>query len=143
MPLAWARRNRTATPSRVSPFCSDFVVPSAFSALIAIGPSDPLSLDTLQHTIERVPTCFGEGDRSRLVDEIAERAAAISAGRFRATRSGDARLDTCELRARSLAEAGGASAETLRAAAVEFLGDAVTTLALDGAWERGEARRAV
>jgi signal transduction histidine kinase len=83
-----------------------------------------------------------EGARTALVDDIAERAGAIAAG-HEARRGGAARLDACERRAREIAQAGGAGEETRRAAAVEFLADAVTSLALDGAWEPGAARRAV
>ena len=84
-----------------------------------------------------------EGARTELVDDIADRAGAIAAGREARYGAGHARLDACERRAREIADAGGASDETRRAASVEFLADAVTTLALDGAWDPGAARRAV
>jgi signal transduction histidine kinase len=84
-----------------------------------------------------------EGARTELVGDIADRAGAIAAGRSARYRGDGARLDACERRAREIAEAGGPSEETRRAAAVEFLADAVTTLALDGAWEPGAARGAV
>jgi signal transduction histidine kinase len=84
-----------------------------------------------------------EGARTELVGDIADRAGAIAAGRSARYRGDGARLDACERRAREIAQAGGGSEETRRAAAVEFLADAVTTLALDGAWEPGAARRAV
>jgi signal transduction histidine kinase len=87
--------------------------------------------------------CGVEGARTELVGDIADRAGAIAAGREPRYRGDGARLDACERRAREIAQAGGGSEETRRAAAVEFLADAVTTLALDGAWEPGAARRAV
>src|SRR5207244_12865481 len=81
-----------------------------------------------------------------LVDDVVDRARAIAAGvqaQRRPRRSATARLNACEARARGIADAGGASSETRRTAAVEFLGDAVTALALDGAWDPGSARQAV
>jgi signal transduction histidine kinase len=82
------------------------------------------------------------GTRLTLVDDLVDRVGAIAEGSERSR--GDAgRLDDCENRARALADAGGASEETRRAAAVEFLGNAVTALALDGAWHPGEARAAI
>jgi len=83
------------------------------------------------------------GDDPAVVGQLAARAAAIHRDRPAARGGAWPRLDACETRARMLAEAGGASEEIRRAAAVEFLGDAVTALALDGVWERGVARRAV
>ena len=90
-----------------------------------------------------VSTLGGEGPRTGLVGDIAGRAGAIAAGRARGEREGDTRLDACARRARAIADAGGASEETRRSAAIEFLGDAVTALALDGVWAPGEARRAI
>jgi len=92
-----------------------------------------------------VETFCGEGKADSLVDDVVDRAGAIAAGvkAGRSRRSATARLDACEARARGIAAAGGASDETRRTAAVEFLGDAVTALALDGAWEPGSARQAV
>lgn len=81
--------------------------------------------------------------RTALVGDIAARAGAIASGRSTGRADGASRLDGCEARARALADAGGASAETRRTAAVEFVADAVVTLALDGAWAPGIARRAV
>jgi signal transduction histidine kinase len=88
--------------------------------------------------------------RRALIEDFTARAGAIAAGQRShhhlespATRAVSDRLDACESRARALAEAGGASEEMRRAASIEFLGDAVTALALDGAWEPGAAREAV
>jgi signal transduction histidine kinase len=87
----------------------------------------------------------GKGTHDSLVDDVVDRAGAIAAGTEprRQRRSATERLDACETRARGIADAGGANEETRRTAAVEFLGDAVTSLALDGAWEPGSARLAV
>jgi len=87
----------------------------------------------------------GEGTFDSLVDDVVDRAGAIAGGiqPRRRRRSATERLDACEARARAIADAGGATEETRRTASVEFLGDAVAALALDGAWEPGSARLAV
>jgi signal transduction histidine kinase len=81
--------------------------------------------------------------RSAFADEFVERVRGIVDGEARQRPVALPRLDACETRALALVEAGGASDEMRRSAAVEFLGDAVATLALDGAWEKGSAREAV
>lgn len=81
--------------------------------------------------------------RPTMVDEFVARVIAIAGGLGPSRSGGSERLDACEARAHAFAAAGGGSAEVRRAAAVEFLGDGVTTLALDGAWEDGAARRVV
>jgi len=80
---------------------------------------------------------------SAFADEFVERVRGIVDGEARRRPAALPRLDACEARALALVEAGGASEEMRRSAAVEFLGDAVATLALDGAWEKGAAREAV
>jgi signal transduction histidine kinase len=94
----------------------------------------------------RVENFCGEGTLDSLVDDVVDRAGAIAAGTrpLGLTRSAaTVRLDSCEARAVGIAVAGGDTDETRRTASVEFLGDAVTALALDGAWRPGEARLAV
>jgi len=78
-----------------------------------------------------------------VIDDLAARVDAISRGVEGRGHGVSPRFDACERRARALADAGGDARETRRAAAVEFLGDAVTMLALDGAWEPGVAKHAV
>jgi signal transduction histidine kinase len=92
----------------------------------------------------------GAVDDTALIHSFAIRAERIAAGKTKYRRDADPairavarRLDACELRARALADAGDASGEARRAAAVEFLGDAVTALALDGVWKPRVAHRAV
>src|SRR6478672_3811890 len=99
------------------------------------------SADLSTESTEVRSTC-GEGTHDSLVDDVVDRARAIAAGTEprRQRRSATERLDACETRARGIADAGGATEETRRTASVEFLGDAVTALALDGAWEPGNAR---
>jgi signal transduction histidine kinase len=93
----------------------------------------------------RVEVFCGEATFDSLVDDVVDRAGAIAAGTepVRPARAATARLDACEARARGIAVAGGATDETRRTASVEFLGDAVAALALDGAWKAGDARLAV
>jgi signal transduction histidine kinase len=89
----------------------------------------------------------GPAEQNPLVDEIIARAAALAAGCSRPTRSGALLppslvrvLDGCEARARRL-EAGGHGLG--QAAALEFLGDIVAALAIDGGRAPGEAREAI
>jgi signal transduction histidine kinase len=87
--------------------------------------------------------------RGALAEDFAIRAGAVAAGERTSSRASSpavravaARLDACEDRAHSLASAAGCTEETRRAAAIEFLADGVSALALDGAWEPGAAREA-
>jgi len=82
-----------------------------------------------------------------LVDEVVGRAAALAAGSSRRTRRGAQLphrvlrvLDGCEARARRLEASGHGLGP---AAALEFLGDAVAALAVDGGGAPGEARDAI
>jgi signal transduction histidine kinase len=82
-----------------------------------------------------------------LADELVGRASALATGLSRRARQGAPlprrvlrRIDACEARARRL---GGGGRELGCAAALDFLGDAVAALAVDGAWAPGEAREAV
>jgi signal transduction histidine kinase len=84
----------------------------------------------------------GVGHRE-LVDDIVVGAAAIARGDAVPAQPADDRVDRCLTRALGLTEVGGGMPEMRRAAAVEFIGDAVTTLAVDGAFQPGEARTAV
>jgi signal transduction histidine kinase len=82
--------------------------------------------------------------RAAFVADLVDRTAAIVSGLPSRPQGGAfARLEECEARARGLAAADGGSADLRRSAAVEFLSDAVTALALDGAWEPGDARQGV
>ena len=91
-------------------------------------------------------------DEAALVRNVVGRARAIAAAQARtcpqdgdepAVHAVSARLDACDDRARALARAAGACDEARRAAAVEFVADAVTALALDGAWRPGVAHKTV
>jgi signal transduction histidine kinase len=85
----------------------------------------------------------GVGVHGELVADIVGRASAIGAGAPACIERADERVERCYHRALALTDAGGASSEMRRAAAVEFLGNAMTTLALDGALQPGEGRAAV
>jgi signal transduction histidine kinase len=86
---------------------------------------------------------LGVGDeRGEVAGEIAVGAAAIAAGAATPALSDD-RIERSFARALQLTDAGGGSPEMRRAAAVEFIGNAVTTLAVDGAFQPGEAWTAV
>jgi signal transduction histidine kinase len=82
------------------------------------------------------------GAHSALVADVVGGAAAI-AGAVEPPALSDDRVERGLARALRLTAAGGGSAEMRRAAAVEFIGDAVTTLTADGALQSGEARTAV
>jgi signal transduction histidine kinase len=93
--------------------------------------------------VEKVGAVSGRS-RAALVADLVDRTARIVSGTpSRAKGGAFERLEECEARARELAAAEGGSSELRRSAAVEFLSDAVTALALDGAWDPGDARRGV
>jgi signal transduction histidine kinase len=83
------------------------------------------------------------GTHGELVDDVATGAAAIAFGLDVAPTLSDERVERCFTRALALTEAGGGSPEMRRSAAVDFIGNAVTKLAVDGALEPGEAWTAV
>ena len=89
-------------------------------------------------------------DTAAYVDALKTGVAAIVAGDpsvarswIPAARRVAERIDACEARAHAIAAAGGGTDVARRLAAVEFLGDAVAVVALDGAGIPGAARRAV
>jgi signal transduction histidine kinase len=89
-------------------------------------------------------------DTAAYVDALRTGVAAIVAGDpsvprswIPAARRIAERIDACEARAHAIAVAGGSTDVARRLAAVEFLGDAVASVALDGAGLPGAARRAV
>ena len=89
-------------------------------------------------------------DTAAYVDALRTGVAAIVAGDPSVARSWipaagriAERIDACEARAHAIAVAGGGTDVARRLAAVEFLGDAVAAVALDGAGTPGAARRAV
>lgn len=86
---------------------------------------------------------INEVGETTLYNELARRAAAVAKGRARA---GDdlglpellsGTIDAAELRARAVARAAGGSEESRRGAALDFVADVATSLALDGSGDAG------
>lgn len=78
-----------------------------------------------------------------IVDDLADRVAAVASGDARGSFERADRFDDLQLRALALAAESGGGEEIRRAAAVEFLSSAVTMLATEDAWEPGVARQTV
>jgi signal transduction histidine kinase len=93
------------------------------------------------------PAALSAPTGATLAPELIARAVAISGSKPQATVSAPlpddlrAALDACEARARRLGEGSGSGWG--QAAAVDFLGDAITAIAVDHQLEPGEARAAV
>ena len=93
-----------------------------------------------QESVDRLGVRGGHGE---LVDDVATGAAAIASGFDVPPALSDERVERCFERALALTEAGGGSPEMRRSAAVEFIGNSVAKLAVDGALQVGEAWTAV
>ncbi len=128
--------------------------------LIAFG--DPRPIVHLDHVADTYNVDFARPEaapRSRagsdafeplgttLADELVGRASALAAGSSRRARQGAPlpravlrRIDASEARARRL---GASGRELACASALDFLGDAVAGLAVDGAWAEGEAHETI
>jgi signal transduction histidine kinase len=116
----------------------------AFNRLIADWVERPIVAKRVPtHNQVSVDDLGGGGTGARLVDEVAELTAALAAGKQWSAPFAPSRVKDCYTRALELSDAGGGSAEVRRSAAVEFLGSAVATLALDGVWQPHAAREAV
>ena len=87
----------------------------------------------------------GPAAASALAEELSARAVAVAMS-HQAERPGrppSERIDASDRQARRVATALGDGREACFLASVDFLGDAVATLAVDGAWRPGEIREAV
>jgi signal transduction histidine kinase len=134
-----------------------FIDRSAFSGVIAQGVARPIvetprgSQNQTTVTAASVETAVEAGvDTAAYVDALRTGVSAIVAGDPSVARSWipaarriAERIDACEARAHAIAAAGGGTDVARRLAAVEFLGDTVAAVALDGAGIPGAARRAV